>query len=280
MRKAVRFINLEGQVRIGRLVDEEIIDAGPAGTVGFDASDEAWLLIEKAAGPRFAVGTVRLLSPLTPGKVLCIGSNYKDHIEETNSETPEYPIVFTKLTSAIVGPDDAIVIPFDEPQTDWEAELALVIGVETRRATGSAAVAAIRGITAMNDVSGRYGQLTTGLGQFTRGKSFDTFGPLGPAVVHPDDLDMNSLDIGLRLNGEVLQQSNTRQLLFGPGELVEWISAAATLVPGDVIATGTPGGVGHALTPQRYLVPGDVVEVELEGVGVLRNPVLAEQRSR
>lgn len=277
MRKAVRYASADGEPRIGRLEGEQVVDAGPAGPRGFDASAAAWAAVEQAAGPVHAVADVRLLAPVVPGKVLCIGSNYKDHIEETSAPTPEHPIVFTKLTTAIVGPEDPIVIPFDEPQTDWEAELALVIGTTTRRAEGGAAVAAIGGITAFNDVSGRYGQLTTGGGQYTRGKSFDTFGPLGPAVVHPDDLDMNALAISLVLNGETLQDSNTDQLLFGPEALVAWLSAAATLEPGDVIATGTPGGVGHALTPPRYLAGGDVVEVRIEGIGTLRNPVVAER---
>jgi len=280
MRKAVRFAGHGGHIRIGRLDGEEVVDAGPDGPRGFDATPEAWGLVEKASGARYAVADVRLLAPVVPGKVLCIGSNYKDHIEETSAPTPEHPIVFTKLTTAIVGPDDAIVIPVDEPQTDWEAELALVIGTTTRRAVGARARAAIGGITAFNDVSGRHAQLTTGLGQYTRGKSFDTFGPLGPVVVHPDDVDIDDLGIRLRLDGETMQSSNTRHLLFGPEDLVEWISAASTLEPGDVIATGTPGGVGHALTPPRYLQPGEVVEVEIDHIGILRNPVVAEGTGR
>lgn len=276
MRKAVRFIDPHGELRLGRQLDGEIIDAGASGPIGFDASPEAWAAIEAAAGPRYPETDVRLVAPTAPGKVLCIGSNYRDHIEETSSPTPEYPIVFTKLSTAIIGPDEPIVIPVDEPQTDWEAELGLIIGRRVRRVTGSAALAAIGGITAFNDVSGRYAQLTTGLGQYTRGKSYDTFGPLGPAVVHPDDIDMNDLAISLRIDGTTMQHSNTGQLLFGPAALVEWLSAASTLEPGDVIATGTPGGVGHALSPQRYLQPGEVVEVEIESVGVLRNPVTAE----
>jgi len=279
LRRAVRFLDPRGETRIGSQVGDDVIDAGPSGPRGFDAAPESWARIEQAAGERYAVADIRLLAPTVPGKVLCIGSNYKDHIRETNSPTPEYPIVFVKLTSAIVGPDDAIVIPLDEPQTDWEAELGLIIGTTTRRATGDAAVAAIGGLTAVNDVSGRYAQLATGLGQYTRGKSFDTFAPIGPAVVHPDDVDMNDLAIRLRIDGETMQDSNTGQLLFGPGELVEWLSAASTLEPGDVIATGTPGGVGHALSPQRYLQPGEVVEVDIESIGVLRNPVVAEEEA-
>jgi 2-keto-4-pentenoate hydratase/2-oxohepta-3-ene-1,7-dioic acid hydratase in catechol pathway len=276
MRKAARFVDPAGGIRIGRLDGERITDAGLAGPAGFDAGPEAWGLIEDASGPEFDLAEVRLLAPVVPGKVLCVGSNYKDHIKESRLPTPEHPIIFTKLTTAVIGPDEPIIIPVDEPQTDWEAELALVIGRRTRRATGQAAQAAIGGVTCFNDVSGRWAQLTTGLGQYTRGKSFDTFGPLGPVVVHPDDLDMNALGIRLRLDGELMQDSNTRHLLFGPSDLVEWLSAASTLEPGDVIATGTPGGVGHAMMPPRYLLPGEVVEVEIEGIGILRNPVAAE----
>jgi 2-keto-4-pentenoate hydratase/2-oxohepta-3-ene-1,7-dioic acid hydratase in catechol pathway len=276
MRKAVRYVGADGAHRIGRLENERVVDAGPAGPRGFDASPRAWEAVERAHGQDHALGEIRLLAPTAPGTVLCIGSNYRDHIEETNAEVPAHPIVFTKLTSAIVGPGEPIVVPFDEPETDYEAELALVIGRPTRRVRGADARAAIGGVTAFNDISGRYAQLTTGLGQFTRGKSFDTFGPLGPAVVHPDDIDIDALPIQLVLSGATLQDSNTRHLLFGPEELVEWISAAATLDAGDVIATGTPGGVGHALVPPRYLVEGDVVEVRIGGIGTLRNPVVAE----
>ena len=276
MRKAVRYLNTDGAERLGRLEGERVIDAGPAGPAGFDASPGAWEAIETAAGVEHALAEVRLLAPTVPSKVLCIGSNYRDHIEETGAEVPAHPIVFAKLTSALVGPDDAIVVPFDEPETDWEAELALVIGRQTRRARGADARGAVGGVTAFNDVSGRYAQLTTGLGQFTRGKSFDTFGPLGPSVVHPDDVDIDALSVELMLCGETMQSSNTCNLLFGPQELVEWIGASSTLLAGDVIATGTPGGVGHALAPPRYLQDGDVVEVRIDAIGTLRNPVVAE----
>lgn len=279
MRKAVRYIDPAGNLRIGSQVGSEVIDAGPSGDRGFDASVEAWRRIEDASGARYAVEDLTLVAPTVPGKVLCIGSNYRDHIAEAGLEVPTHPIVFTKLTSAIVGPDEPIVVPFDEPETDWEAELALIIGRPTRRVSGEGALAAIGGVTAFNDVSGRYAQLVTGLGQYTRGKSFDSFGPLGPAVVHPEDVNISDLDISLTISGETMQSSNTGQLLFDPAYLVEWLSAASTLLPGDVIATGTPGGVGHALTPPRYLQDGEVVEVTIDSIGTLRNPVVAEARS-
>ena len=152
--------------------------------------------------------------------------------------------------------------------------MAIIIGRETRDSRHGD-VAAIGGITALNDVSGRWAQLTTGMGQYVRGKSFDTFCPIGPTVVHPDDIEYNNLKIALRLNGQTMQASSTRHLLFTPDTIVEWLSMGTTLAPGTVIATGTPGGVGFALTPPRFLQPGDVVEVELESVGVLRNHVEA-----
>ena len=158
--------------------------------------------------------------------------------------------------------------------------MGVVIGSTARRVRGADARAAIGGITIVNDVSGRFAQLTTGGGQFVRGKSYDTFCPIGPCVVHPDDLDFANLDIALRVNGETMQDSNTKYLLFDAVGIVEWLSAVATLRPGDVIATGTPGGVGQSMKPTpRFLAPGDVVEVDLQHVGVLRNPVVAEPAS-
>jgi len=278
IRTAVRYA-AGGEERIGRLDGETVIDAGPSGPRGFDASPEAWQAVEQAAGARHALADVTLLAPVVPRQVLCVGLNYKDHIAESGVAVPEHPIVFAKLPSAIVGPGAPIVLPHDEPRPDYEAEVAIVIGAAARRLHGADARAAIGGVTAFNDVSGRHGQIVTGLGQWTRGKSFDTFGPLGPVVVHPDDVDLDDLDVRLVLNGETRQSSNTRHLLFGPEALIEWISAAATLQPGDVIATGTPGGVGDAADPPRYLRDGDRVEVEVAGVGTLANPVVAEDRA-
>lgn len=276
MRKAVRYVAPDGTTRIGRLDGQTVVDAGEAGPSGFVPTPEAWALLESAAGPAHSLADVRLLHPVVPGSVLCIGTNYRGHAEETDHPIPEYPIVFAKLASAVIGPEQPIVIPVDEPKVDYEAEVALVIGAPTRRASGEAARAAIGGVTAFNDVSGRRAQLETGMGQYTRGKSFDSFGPLGPAIAHPDDLDLAALSVRLVLSGELMQDSSTEHLIYDAERLVAWLSAAATLQPGDVIATGTPEGVGHALDPPRYLREGDVVEVHVEGAGVLRNPVVAE----
>jgi 2,4-diketo-3-deoxy-L-fuconate hydrolase len=278
MRQAVHFVGPNGAAHIGRLEGDTVIDAGAAGPRGFDASPEAWNAVEGATGPRYALADVRLLAPSRPDAVLCVGLNYTDHIAESGVATPEYPMIFVKLSSSIIGQGDEIVLPADEPQPDWEAEMGIMIGSTARRVRGADARAAIGGITIVNDVSGRYAQLTTGGGQFVRGKSYDTFCPIGPSVVHPDDVDFANLDISLRVNGETMQDSNTKYLLFDSIAIVEWLSAVATLRPGDVIATGTPGGVGQSMKPTaRYLAPGDVVEVELQHVGVLRNPVVAER---
>jgi acylpyruvate hydrolase len=275
--RAVCFTDPSGALRIGALDGETVRDAGPAGPQGFVPTVEAWRTLGAASGPRYALADVQLKLPVVPGKLVCIGLNYRDHAAETGQEIPALPMVFAKYTSALIGPGEAIVIPYDEPRTDYEAELALVIGTRVRRATGGAALAAIGGITAFNDVSGREAQFGPGR-QFTRGKSYDTFAPLGPCVAPVDGLDLGALGVSCTLSGEVMQQSTTAQLIFGAKRLVEFCSAAFTLEPGDVIATGTPPGVGDARKPPRYLVDGDVVEVEVEGVGVLRNPCVAEER--
>jgi 2-keto-4-pentenoate hydratase/2-oxohepta-3-ene-1,7-dioic acid hydratase in catechol pathway len=275
--RAVCFTDPSGALRIGALDGETVRDAGAAGPQGFVPTVEAWRALAAASGPSYALADVRLKLPVVPGKLVCIGLNYRDHAAETGQEIPALPIVFAKFSSALIGPGEAIVVPYDEPRTDYEAELALVIGTRVRRATGGAALAAIGGITAFNDVSGRESQFGPGR-QFTRGKSYDTFAPLGPCVAPVDGLDLGALGVSCTLSGEVMQQSTTAQLIFGAQRLVEFCSSAFTLEPGDVIATGTPPGVGDARKPPRYLVDGDVVEVEVEGVGVLRNPCVAEER--
>jgi 2-keto-4-pentenoate hydratase/2-oxohepta-3-ene-1,7-dioic acid hydratase in catechol pathway len=277
--RAVCFTDPSGALRIGALDGDTVRDAGAAGPEGFVPTAAAWRSLAAASGAEYALADVELKLPVVPGKLVCIGLNYRDHAEETGAEIPSLPMVFAKFTSALIGPGETIVIPYDEPRTDYEAELALVIGTRVRRATGAAALAAIGGITAFNDVSGREAQFAPGR-QFTRGKSFDTFAPLGPCVAPVDGLDLGALRVSCTVSGEVLQDSSTANLIFGVQELVEFCSAAFTLEPGDVIATGTPPGVGDARKPPRYLQDGDVVEIEVEGVGVLSNPCVAEERPR
>jgi acylpyruvate hydrolase len=274
--KAVRYENADGEIRIGRLEDGAIVDAGPAGDRGFVPTAEAWAALAAADGPTCAVDAVRLLHPVVPGKILAIGLNYRDHAEESQLEIPDSPVVFAKFPSALIGPHDEIVIPREETRPDWEAELAVVIARPVYRATLADAVAAVGGITAINDVSGRRAQLETPLRQFVYGKSFDTFAPLGPAIASMDGVDLADVDVSSRIGDEVLQDSNTRHLIFPVAEIIEYLSRGITLEPGDVIATGTPGGVGDSRVPPRYLQEGEVIEVTVSGVGTLRNPVRRE----
>jgi 2-keto-4-pentenoate hydratase/2-oxohepta-3-ene-1,7-dioic acid hydratase in catechol pathway len=274
--RAVRYAINGGGPRLGRLESDHVVDAGPAGPVGFDASDEAWALVEGAGGEQHALDAVRLLHPVQPQKIVAIGLNYQSHVEETSLKRPDVPFCFAIWPNALVGHDAPIVIPREETRTDWEGEVALILGRRTYRSSLGDARSAIGGISAFNDVSGRRAQLETPMKQFTLGKSFDTFAPMGPCVVHPDAVDLDRIGVRTTLNGEVVQESDTSNLIFGFAELIEYFSRGVTLEAGDVIATGTPGGVGDERKPPRYLVEGDVVEVTVDGVGTLRNPVRNE----
>jgi len=273
--KAVRY-TLEGDPRLGRLERDHVVDAGPAPAVGFDAGDEAWETVEQAGGAQHALDAVRLLHPCEPQKIVAVGLNYGSHVAETSLQRPDVPFCFAIWPSALTGHDAPIVIPREETRTDWEGEVAVLIGRKTYRAANGEARAAIGGISAINDVSGRRAQLETPMRQFTLGKSFDTFAPMGPCVVHPDSVDLDRIGVRTTVNGELVQDSDTSNLIFGFDELIEYFSRGVTLLPGDVIATGTPGGVGDERKPPWYLKDGDVVEVTVDGVGTLRNPVVAE----
>jgi 2-keto-4-pentenoate hydratase/2-oxohepta-3-ene-1,7-dioic acid hydratase in catechol pathway len=229
-----------------------------------------------ASGDRVAAAGARLLHPCVPRKLIGIGLNYRDHAEESELDIPAVPVLFAKWPSAMIGAGETIVVPREETRPDYEAEVAVVIGRRTYRADADAARAAVGGISAMNDVSGRRAQLETPLRQFTLGKSFDTFAPMGPCVASADGVDLAAIDVKATVSGEELQSSNTRNLIFSIVELIQYASAGMTLEPGDVIATGTPGGVGDSRTPPRYLRDGDVVDVWVDGVGTLRNPVAFE----
>ena len=219
---------------------------------------------------------MRLLHPVVPRKLIGIGLNYRDHAAESELAIPEVPVLFAKFSSSLTGPGETIVIPREETRPDYEGEVAVVIGRRTYRADAAAARAAVGGLTAVNDVSGRRAQLETPLRQFTLGKSFDTFAPMGPCVAGADETDLESIGLRTTVSGEVLQDSSTENLIFSIVELIVYCSSGMTLEPGDVIATGTPGGVGDSRTPPRYLREGDVVEVSVDGVGTLRNPVAFE----
>ena len=212
--------------------------------------------------------------PPRPGKIVAIGLNYMDHVRETGMEPPRRPLVFTKFTTSMIGDGEAIEI--DRALTervDWEVELAVVIGSRARRVEPEDALGHVLGYAVANDVSARDVQF--GDGQWVRGKSLDTFCPLGPAIVPAAEIpDPQALGLRTRVNGETVQDSNTAEMVFGVAELIAFCSRSFTLEPGDVILTGTPWGCGEFMDPVRSLGHGDVVEVEIDGIGTLRNPVV------
>jgi 2-keto-4-pentenoate hydratase/2-oxohepta-3-ene-1,7-dioic acid hydratase in catechol pathway len=276
--KAVRFVNPGGETRIGALGDDgTITDAGLAGPQGFVPTTLAWDAINQADGPTHSADQVKLLHPGVPGKLIGIGLNYRSHAEESQLDIPSVPVVFAKFSSSLVGPGAEIVIPREETRPDYEGEVAVVIGQGVYRADEAEARAAVGGIAAINDVSGRRAQLETPLRQFTLGKSFDTFSPFGPCIASADGIDLADIDLRTTVSGEVMQESNTCDLIFSVVDLIVYISAGVTLEPGDVIATGTPGGVGDSRDPKRYLREGDTVEIYVEGVGTLSNGVRNER---
>jgi 2-keto-4-pentenoate hydratase/2-oxohepta-3-ene-1,7-dioic acid hydratase in catechol pathway len=285
--KLVTFAH-NGQTRLGALTaDDAIVDLNradpqiPADMLAFlAAGDGARVLAQRALteAPATAVvarGVVTLLAPIPrPGKIICIGLNYREHAAESNQPLPEYPTVFAKYNNTVVGPGAAIVLPTVTEKVDYEAEFAVVIGRTARNVAAADAMSYVAGYTIFNDVSARDYQMRTS--QWTVGKTFDTFGPMGPALVTADEIsDPHALDISLSINGEVLQSSNTNELIFTINQLIEDLTSYMTLEPGDLISTGTPSGVGQARKPQRWLCAGDIVRVEVAGLGVLENPVAA-----
>jgi 2-keto-4-pentenoate hydratase/2-oxohepta-3-ene-1,7-dioic acid hydratase in catechol pathway len=225
-----------------------------------------------ATGELVAAGDAALGPPIArPDKLICIGLNYRDHAEETNASLPEAPLLFSKPSSCVIGPESGIEKPPGEVKLDYEAELAVVIGRPARRLSAKDAPKAIGGYACFNDVSERVAQLSDG--QWFRGKSFDTFGPFGPWVVSPDEIENpHSLGVRCLVNGEARQDSSTSELIFKIPEIVSYCSHAMSLEPGDVIATGTPAGV--ALGTGNYLEEGDIVTVEIDGLGSLTNRVV------
>ncbi|HEY9226311.1 MAG TPA: fumarylacetoacetate hydrolase family protein [Gemmatimonadaceae bacterium] len=290
------------RARVGAAIDDTYVldferafdgDERPANHVDWLDMDSAWFQqsrnlfttltrgsadMSRAASNGWLVkrSDVTPLAPVPrPGKIICIGLNYRDHAAEINMAIPERPIVFSKFTTAVAAPGDAIVIPSVSRQVDYEAELAVVIGRRAKSVSASNALDYVLGYTAFNDVTARDFQASDG--QWQRSKSCDTFAPMGPAIVTVDAIpDAQNLPIKLTLNGATMQESNTNQLIFGVPELIEFVSQSITLEPGDVIATGTPPGVGAGRKPPVFLKAGDVVEVEIEGLGRLTNVVAAD----
>jgi 2-keto-4-pentenoate hydratase/2-oxohepta-3-ene-1,7-dioic acid hydratase in catechol pathway len=211
-----------------------------------------------------------------PQKIICVGLNYRDHAEEQGVPLPEWPILFAKWPNTLIGPGEPIVMPAITDQVDYEAELGVVIGSRVKGASPDDALQAVAGYLCLNDVSAR--DLQFGDKQWVRGKSPDTFCPVGPALVPASDVpDPQALRIRAILNGEVLQDSNTSNMVFGVADIVGFVSQAITLEPGDLIATGTPAGVGVFRDPPIFLKPGDQITIEIEGLGELTNPVAASK---
>lgn len=251
-----------------------LLEAGPAAIRGVQQIADS-LRFGKTRVESAPVASVRLRPPFPrPSKIVAVGLNYKDHAHEAGFDLPKEPLLFAKFPSSITGPSDPVVIPEGDPQVDFEVELAVVIRGTARRVSESRALEYVAGYMVLNDVSARAFQF--GDKQWTRGKSCDSFCPIGPWLTTPDEITSpHALSVITRVNGEVLQKSNTRNLIFSVPQLIAYISRDITLLPGDIIATGTPPGVGVFREPPRFLVAGDVVETEVEGLGVLRNPVVA-----
>ncbi|QNF32166.1 fumarylacetoacetate hydrolase family protein [Adhaeribacter swui] len=274
--KLIRF-GEPGQEKPGlQLPDERRIDASAFGedyTEQFFATDgltrlQAWADANAATAPE--VGSeVRLGPPITrPSKIICIGLNYSDHAKETGAATPAEPIVFFKATSSLVGPNDDLIIPKNSEKTDWEVELAVVIGKKATYVDEADALDYVAGYALHNDYSERAFQLERG-GQWVKGKSCDTFAPLGPFLATKDEIaDVHNLRLWLTLNGETKQDGNTSNLIFNVPYVVSYLSQFMSLLPGDIISTGTPAGVGLGFKPPQYLKPGDVVELGIDGLGV------------
>ena len=283
----MRLVSYErnGQQSIGALTTVGIIDFPtasegelPADMLTFLQQGETALVHAKAAVAKGRSGIplpeVRLLAPVPkPGKIVGIGLNYADHAAEGGREKPKYPMIFTKSVSAVIANGEAIQIPIVTEMVDFEGELAVVIGKKAKEVSSKEALNYVAGYTICNDVSGRDYQERSSP---TAGKSFDTFAPLGPAIVTRDEiLDPHSLDIRTIVSGEEMQHSNTRHLIFNVNYLIDYLSHIFPLEPGDIISTGTPAGVGWFRTPPRFLKPGDTVRIEIEKIGVLQNPVVA-----
>ncbi|HTH57986.1 MAG TPA: fumarylacetoacetate hydrolase family protein [Cyclobacteriaceae bacterium] len=263
-----------GKEKPGVLINDEMFDTS---TFGEDYDErffetdglhrlQRWVNSNREGLPKIKSGT-RLGPPIArPSKIICVGLNYKKHATESNMTLPTEPILFFKSTSALVGPTDALIIPKNSEKTDWEVELAIVMGKKTAYVDEKHALDHIAGFCLHNDYSERAFQLERS-GQWVKGKSCDTFAPLGPYLVTKDEVNHNHLHMWLKVNGKMMQDSNTNDMLFNCTHLVSYISQFMTLLPGDVISTGTPEGVGMGLKPPSYLKAGDVIALGIEGLG-------------
>jgi len=283
--RLVTFQRAGGGPRAGVVAGQQVVDVSGAGFQDLiavlaggaeaKAKIENWLY-HLPANATFALDSVRLLAPIPrPPKLICVGLNYRDHAAETKMEIPKIPTIFSKFSNTVIGPGEPIILPKNSSRPDYEAEFAFVIGKGGRHISRDDWAGHVFGYTIVNDVSARDFQMATS--QWLMGKTFDTFAPVGPWIVSADEIaDPHVLDIRLSIDGETLQSSNTRELIFKIPELVEFISSVVTLEPGDVVSTGTPAGVGFARKPPRYLRSGDDVVISIAGIGELRNPVIGE----
>jgi len=270
----------EGAPRPGILLDDAILDLTPLGVtdavsaiaVGPTALRQA---LDVPNPSLISRDGVHILAPIpNPPRIFCVGLNYRDHAIESKMDIPKVPTIFLKLPSAVIGPNEPVRIPALTQQPDYEVELAIVIGKAGRNIAKENWLDHVFGYTILNDISARDIQLATS--QWTLGKSLDTFCPIGPAIVTTDEIaDPHALDIRLSIDGELLQHSNTRELIFKAPDLISYISSITELQPGDIISTGTPAGVGLGRNPQRWLRPGETMTAEIEHIGQLINPVAA-----
>ena len=241
-----------------------------------DFLEKATNEFERNGLPKPDRAEIELCAPVPrPNKIICIGLNYRDHARESGAEIPKSPIIFSKFPTCAIGANEAILLPKKSEQVDYEAELAFIVGRRAKNISKENAMNYVFGYSNFNDVSARDFQFADG--QWVRGKSCDTFAPFGEFVATKDEIENpHNLQIQFRLNGETLQNSNTEELIFNIPEIIEFLSASITLEPGDVVATGTPPGVGFARKPPVFLKDGDIAEVEIEGLGILRNPVATD----
>ncbi len=277
---------LAGQARPGILSDTEtVLDLSSIGfssllqfiESGPEARAKAETLADRSpASARHGLKDVKLLAPIPrPRKLICVGLNYRDHAAETGTPIPSVPTIFNKFPTAVIGPGENIVLPKVSKAPDYEAEFAFVIGQSGRHIDAQSWANHVFGYTIVNDVSARDYQRATS--QWLMGKTFDTFAPMGPCIVTADMIpDPHDLDIQLEIGGEILQDSNTRELIFKIPDLIAFLSSVFTLEPGDIVSTGTPAGVGFARKPPRYLHPGEEVIVRIPAIGELRNLTVAE----
>jgi acylpyruvate hydrolase len=262
--------------RAGRLEGDQVVelDFSDVGAL-LAGGDAAMRAATSADGPRHAYASVDLAPVIPhPPKSICVGQNYMAHIAEMGSQPPDYPTLFAKYTRALIGPRDDIVLPKVSDNVDWEVELAIVIGKEARHVSGDAAMDAVAGWTILNDVSVRDFQRRTA--QFLQGKTFEKSTPVGPALVTRDEVDATNLRLVTEVDGKVVQDSSTSDLLFKPVDIIAYISQIITLEPGDIIATGTPSGVGAGRKPPVWLQPGQTMVTRVEGLGELVNRCVKE----